>query len=258
MPLHSGRDKARHEYSSRGLFASCIVVGDADDPAEAATSPLAVYRARAMETDTRERTTEQDWRLEGQLDVGDTRSALHALVGRLRGPNLVKEIEATVPRDVVITHDGKQLFAYAAEEATLTAARSAIEGVLQRDGIGATVRVSHWDDELDEWHQTDPPATAQEQQRADAARADADAIETRTLVASSGKMIHAEFEQSMREWADKLGLECTIIEHPHLLTTQLAFTVTGAKRKIDEFSRGLTAEEWATIRTETGVMFSPL
>jgi hypothetical protein len=53
-------------------------------------------------------------------------------------------------------------------------------------------------------------------------------------------------------------LECAIIEHPHLLTTQVAFTVTGPKRKIDEFSRGLTAEEWATIRTERTVMLSPL
>jgi hypothetical protein len=235
-----------------------MVAGDPRGLAEAATSSLAVYRAVAMEADTRERTTEQDWRLEGELDVGDTRSALHALVGRLRGPNVVKEIEATVPHDVVITHDGKRLFAYAADEATLTAARSAIEGVLQRDGIGAAVRVSHWDDELDEWRQTDPPATAQEQQRADAARRDADAIETRTLVVSSGKMIRVEFEQSMREWADRLGLECAIIEHPHLLTTQVAFTVTGPKRKIDEFSRGLTAEEWATIRTERTVMLSPL
>ncbi len=211
-----------------------------------------------METDARERATEQDWRLEGELEVGDTRGTLQNLLARLRGPDLVREIEATVPHDVVITHDGKLLFAYAADEATLTAARGAIEGVLQRDGIKATVRVSHWDDELDEWHQTDPPATAQEQQLADAARRDADAIETRTLVVKSGRMIRAEFEQSMRNWADRLGLECAIIEHPHLLITQLAFTVTGPRHKIDEFSRGLAAEEWATIRTETGVMLSPL
>jgi len=211
-----------------------------------------------MDTDAGERTTEQDWRLEAELEVADARGALHDLVGRLRGPNLVKEIEATVPHDVVITHDGKLLFAYAADEATLTAARTAIEGVLRRDGIKASVRVSHWDDELDEWHQTDPPATAQEKRAEDAAKRDADAIETRTMVASSGKLIRAEFEQSMREWADKLGLECKIIEHPHLLTTQVAFTVTGPKRKIDEFSRGLKAEEWSTMRAETVVMMSPL
>jgi hypothetical protein len=211
-----------------------------------------------METDSRERTTEQDWRLEGELDVGDARGALHELVGRFRGPDVVREIEAAVGHDVVITHDGRRLFAYAADETTLATARGAIEGVLARDGISASLRVSRWEDELDEWRQTDPPLSAQEAQLADAARRDADAIEMRTLVVSSGKMIRGEFERSLSDWADKLGLECSIVEHPHLLTTQLAFTVTGPKRKIDEFSRGLSAEEWATIRTETAVMSSPL
>ncbi|MGO9760598.1 MAG: hypothetical protein ACLP1Q_04975 [Solirubrobacteraceae bacterium] len=203
---------------------------------------------------------EQDWRLQAELEVADPRGALRELLGRLRGGDgdVVREIEATVPHDVVITHDGKLLFAYAAEEATLAAARSAIEGVLARDRIGASVRISHWDEELEKWRQTDPPPTAAERELEVAAEHDADAIETRTLVVSSGKMIRAEFEQSIREWADKLGLECSIVEHPHLLTTQLAFTVTGPKRKLDEFAKGLAAEERATIRTETVVMSSPL
>jgi hypothetical protein len=71
-------------------------------------------------------------------------------------------------------------------------------------------------------------------------------------------MVRAEVEQSMREWADKLDLRCEIIEHPHLLTTQLAFTVTGPKRKVDEFAEGLRAEGTATMRTERAVMMSPL
>jgi len=66
---------------------------------------------------------------------------------------------------------------------------------------------------LDDWHQTDPPATAQQQRADDAAKHDAEAIETRTLVASSGKLIRAEFEQTMRDWADELGVQCEIIEH---------------------------------------------
>jgi hypothetical protein len=176
----------------------------------------------------------------------------------MRGPNVVKEIEATVPRDVVVTHDGKLLFAYAADEGTLAAARSAIEEVLRRDGIEASVRLSHWDDDREQWRQTDPPLSAEEQQADEAAERDAEAIETRTLVASSGKMIRAEFEQTMREWADRLSLQCAIVEHPHLLTTQVAFTVTGPKGKIDEFSRGLRAEELQTIRAERTVMASPL
>jgi hypothetical protein len=211
-----------------------------------------------MEMAGRDSAEEQDWRLQAELDVEDAPGALHELVGRFRGPDPVKEIEGTVGHDVVITHDGKLLFAYAADEATLAAARSAIEGVLLGDGIKASVRISHWDDRLDRWRQTDPPATAQQKLAEDAADRDAEAIQTRTLVVSSGRMIRAEFEQSMLEWADKLGVECEIIEHPHLLTTQVGFTVKGPKRKIDEFAQGLAAEERATIRTERAVMLSPL
>ncbi|HTU78002.1 MAG TPA: hypothetical protein VMF09_04510 [Solirubrobacteraceae bacterium] len=201
---------------------------------------------------------EQDWRMQAELASEDAGGAVRELVGRLRGPDVVKEIEATVPRDVVITHDGKLLFAYAADQATLAAARRAVETVLAREHIAASVRVSHWDQELDEWVQTDPPPSAEQRVAAEAARRAADAIETRTLVASSGRLVRAEFEQTMRDWADKLGLQCEIIEHPHLLSTQVAFHVTGPRRKLDEFARGLRAEELATIRTETAVMTSPL
>jgi hypothetical protein len=201
---------------------------------------------------------EQDWRMQAELHVAETRSALHDLLGRVRGPDVVREIESTVPDDVVITHDGKLLFAYAADATTLAAARGAIEDVLRGDGVDATVRVSHWDDERDRWRQVDPPLSAAEQQLEDAAERDDEALETRTLVASSGKMIRAEFEQTMRDWADRLELQCTIVEHPHLLTTQVAFTVTGPKRKIDEFARGLREEEWQTIRSERWVIASPL
>jgi hypothetical protein len=62
----------------------------------------------------------------------------------------------------------------------------------------------------------------------------------------------------MVNWAQELGLDYEVIEHPHMLTTQVAFTVTGSKRKIDEFAQGLRAEELATMRTERGVMMSPL
>ncbi len=212
----------------------------------------------AMDSDQQERAGDQDWRMQAQLEVPEAGGALRDLVGRLRGPDLVEEVEAKVPRDVVITHDGKLLFAYAAEQATLDAARTAIEGVLGEDGISASVRISHWDDELERWRQIDPPPTAEEREREAAAERDANAVETRTLVVSSGKMIRAEFEQSIREWAQKLELQCTIVEHPHLLRTQLAFTVTGPKHKVDEFARGLRAEEWQTIRAEQVVMLSPL
>ncbi|HTW41115.1 MAG TPA: hypothetical protein VMD79_02230 [Solirubrobacteraceae bacterium] len=219
---------------------------------------------------------DQDWRLRVELDAADagaldaaggggldaagTGGALHTILARLRGSEggMLKEIEATVPHDVVVTHDGKRLFAYAADEATLAQARSAIEAVLAHEAITARVSVGCWDEELDEWRQTDPPLSAALQAHAETARRDAETAETRTLVASSGKLIRGEFEETMHAWADKLGVECQVIEHPHLLSTQVAFTVSGPRYKLDEFARGLKAEEWATIRTETGIMTSPL
>lgn len=209
--------------------------------------------------DAEAREVEHDWRLEVDLDVvGSARDALRGLLRRLRDPHIVREIEATASHGAVITHDGRRLFAYVASEAALAGTRNAIEEELRRAGSSAILRVSYWDNELDQWHQTDPPASTQDVAGDDAVRRNAEATETRTMVASSGKLIRTEFEQTMLEWADKLGVECTIIEHPHLLTTQVAFTVTGPRRKLDEFSHGLIAEGWATIRTETGVMLSPL
>jgi hypothetical protein len=211
-----------------------------------------------VQADASNASSDQDWRLHAELDVPDVRRSLSDLLGRLRGPAVFEEIEASVPHDVVITHDGKLLFAYAADKATLEAARSAIEGALWRDGIKASVRVSHWDDRLDDWLQIDPPPSAEQARAEDAAARDAEAIETRTLVASSGKLIRAEFERSMLDWAGKLGVECTLVEHPHLLTTQVCFTVSGPRRKVEEFSQGLTAEERRTIRTDRTLMLNPL
>jgi hypothetical protein len=112
----------------------------------------------------------------------------------------LREVETSVPHDVVVTHDGERLFAYAADLASVSAARDAIESALRHDGIGAELRMSHWDDELDDWKQTDPPATPEEERTERAATRDTKAIETRTLVASSGKLIRSEFEQTLLDW----------------------------------------------------------
>jgi len=176
----------------------------------------------------------------------------------MRGPDVVEEVGEAVPHDVAITHDGDLLFAYAASQAALTTARRAIEAVLHRDGVNADVYVSHWDERFDEWLQVEPPLSGEAKRTEEASERDAERVESRSMVASTGKLIRAEVEQTMREWAEKLGLKCDVIEHPHLLTTQVAFTVTGPKRKIDEFGEGLRAEELATMRTERAVMMSAL
>jgi hypothetical protein len=201
---------------------------------------------------------DRDWRLQARLEGADAPGMLSRAVGRFRGPDVAEEAKAGVPRDVVITHDGALLFAYAVDHATLAEARRAIEDVLKRDAITSDIRISHWDDRIDDWLQVEPPASGAQRLAEDAVRRDAQTRETRTIVASLGKEIRVEFEQSMLDSAARLGLECSVLEHPHLLTTQVGFTVTGPKRNIDEFSRGLTAEEAASIRTERAVMLSPL
>jgi hypothetical protein len=203
---------------------------------------------------------DRDWRLKAELHTADVHRSLHEVVARLRGSDqLVDEIKTVAPHEVVITHDGKLIFAYAATEQALTAARDVIGSGLSREGIEASVYLSHWDEHYDRWLQTDPPLSTEETQAEQAEESSEDAVETRTLVAHSGRMVRAEFEQTMRECADRLGLECKLIEqHPHLLTLQVGFTVTGPKRKLDEFAQALEAEGWAYVRTDTGVMASPL
>lgn len=211
-------------------------------------------------SDPRTAPSEKDWRLQAEIDSSDRGGAWEALLGSLRNPSALRKIERSVPHDVVITHDGDWLFAYAADEQTLQATRRAIESVSEHDGLGVgTIRVSHWDCKLDDWRQIDPPPrSAQEQRAADAAERNAETVETRTLVASAGNLIRVEFERSLLEWATELGVQCDVIDHPHLLRGQVGFTVTGTKRKLDEFAEGLSSEERATIRTETSVMLSPL
>jgi hypothetical protein len=201
---------------------------------------------------------EQDWRLKAELHVAEHRGRLDRLVGSVHDPQVVRDAGKAVPHDVAITHDGKLLFAYAASEESMRAARGAIESVLAQDGVQASICVSHWDPDRNSWHQVDPPLDAQAQQSEAEAEHDADTVETRTMVASAGKLVRAEVEASMQAWAEKLGLKCEVVEHPHMLTTQVAFTVTGPRRRIDEFAAGLRAEEVATMRAESAVMISPL
>ena len=158
----------------------------------------------------------------------------------------------------MVTHDGTLLFAYAPSEQAIVGARTAIESVLSDDQIKAQILVSVWDAGHDRWRQVDPPVSAAEAHDEAVAAVVDEATETRTLVATAGRIVRADFETAMRNGAGQLGLECTIVEHPHLLTSQIAFTVTGPKRKIDEFASGLRAEGAAMVRADGVSLASPL
>ena len=46
-------------------------------------------------------------------------------------------------------------------------------------------------------------------------------------------MVRNWFETTVAEEARDAGVELSIVEHPHLLTTQIAFTLTGPTAKVD-------------------------
>lgn len=200
--------------------------------------------------------TDDDWRLEAKLHTSHARSLLDRLVGRGGSADAAHALAKQVSADVVVTHDGDRLFAYAASRDAVHAAKRVLEHTLRSEGVAAEVVLASWDDAVDEWRQVDPPpATRRTEQAIERSQA---APDSRTLVVNVGKLIRGEVEQTMRDWAERLGLKCELVEHPHLLDTQVAFTVSGPRRKLDEFAAGLRAEELATIRTELTLQMSAL
>lgn len=199
----------------------------------------------------------EDWRLEITIDRSDGAGG-HRLFARLRGDDVAEHLAAVVPGDAVLTHDGDRFFSYAAGHAAVRAVRDAAEGELAREGIPAVSVISRWDDGLDDWRQIDPPPTEADAAVEAAAERDAAAVETRTLVATVGVVARDEFAATVQRAAGDLGLTATAITHPHLLSTQFAFTVTGPRRKIDELAGILGEQGWSSIRADTGVMVSLL
>jgi hypothetical protein len=204
---------------------------------------------------------DQDWRL--QLDL-DEPVDLDRLVGRVRGDaeEFERDARGSLAEDVVLTHDGSRFFAYAPSETSIDGARNAIESVLRNEQREATIRVSHWDEDLRTWHQIDPPLTAAEEGQAQAlaeehireASAEAAKPETRTVVCVIGKLVRKSFEHQMLEYAKSLGLECDIVEHPHLLSTQVAFRVTGPTSDVEQFVGYVNVDARAGTRMDLGLI----
>jgi hypothetical protein len=196
---------------------------------------------------------DQDWRLQAQL--ADP-AGLHARLRDAR--HFEDELTPLVADDVVLSYDEQTLFAYATTRAAIEATRSAVEHQLVADGLNATITVSHWDDELGavgDWLQVEPPpppGTA-ERETAEHARHEADRqrVQTRTVAITSGRMVRSWFEKTVADEARELGVELTIVEHPHLLTTQVAFTLTGPGGKVDAVIDDIAARAGAVTRLET-------
>ncbi len=199
---------------------------------------------------------DQDWRL--RADLADP-AGLHA---RLRDAHHFEhELQPLISHDVVLSYDEDTLFAYASTREAISATRRAIEHQLASDGLAATLRIAHWDDDLGDvgdWHDVDPPPDgagrtreAAERDEHTAHQADGARAETRTVAITSGRMVRTWFEKTVADEARELGVELSIVEHPHLLTTQIAFTLTGPTSKVDTVVEDLAARAGAVTRLET-------
>ena len=202
---------------------------------------------------------DQDWRL--RADLADP-AAFHE---RLRGArHFEHKMEPLVSQDVVLSYDDDSLFGYANTQQAIMAARTAIEHQLASDGLSATLLVAHWDPELGDfgdWHQVDPPldgygrereAREREERTADEARDER--VETRTVAITSGRMVRNWFETTVADEAREAGVELSIVEHPHLLTTQIAFTLTGPTAKVDGVIEDLRNRAGQATRLETAYL----
>jgi len=198
----------------------------------------------------------QDWRL--RADIDDARG----LLGRLReARHFEKELEPLIGPDVVLSADDDTLFAYANTRATLEATRQALLRELEQEGRGAETLVSHWDEDRGEWRQVDPPPGAEELEQERSRDAEVAAalerearIETRTVAITSGRMVRGWFESTVADEARALGVDLEIVEHPHLLSTQIMFTLTGPTGKVEQVIADMNSRAGAATRLETAYL----
>jgi hypothetical protein len=191
---------------------------------------------------------EQDWRL--RVELADA-AGFH---NRLRDAHhFERELEPLVDSDVVLSYDEDTLFAYANTQEALATLRRAVEHQLASEGLSGQMIVSHWDDgigEVGDWHQVDPPETAAEE-AAEAQQPRADLVVTRNYVVKSGRVVNEYFEKTALEDAREAGVELSFTEHPHLLTTQISFTLTGPAVQVDTVIDNMKTRAMALTRLES-------
>jgi hypothetical protein len=198
---------------------------------------------------------DQDWRLVADVEQ-QVEGTLERLVN-LADPS-AGDAALALPADTVLTHDEDRLFAYAGSRSSVDTARGVLEKSLADEGVTARIIITRWDDETGVWLQVDPPPSDEEARAVASALASAQQSETQTFVCKVGRGVRRDLEESMLEWAARLGLRCEIVEHAHFMTTQMAFTVTGPHHRVEEFRDGLRAESVSTMRSGALLGLEPL
>jgi hypothetical protein len=195
---------------------------------------------------------DRDWRLEFELAVGSHPDRLYA---RLRD---------SLGDEIVLTHNSALFLAYAATERQLRNARAFVDVVTYEHGLAKPSKVGRWEPELLIWRQIDPPISDQEarsqsrraateRERAQQPRPKGSSTQL-TVGALLGDPVREPFEAEMRQLAASLGLGCEIVEHPHLLSTQVLFNLTGPGREIKFFESQLDHVARATMRIDPGLI----
>ena len=132
---------------------------------------------------------------------------------------------------MVVTHDGGRLFAYAASRQAIEEARAKLEAALAADGMQTTPRSHHL---VGRARRVGRPRRRRRRPKP----ASAQAVGTRTYVVTLGRWVREEFEQSVGAWATQLGVRYEIVEHPHLLNSQVAVHGHRARREARRVRRG--------------------
>jgi hypothetical protein len=76
-------------------------------------------------------------------------------------------------------------------------------------------------------------------------------IVTRTFVETAGQLVRKYVEEVVSADARERGVNLSIVEHRHLLTTQIAFTLTGPASAVDSVIADIQAGASSITRFES-------
>ncbi len=151
---------------------------------------------------------DDDFRL--QIDLDDEGTA-GKVADHLRSAELEHDLQVAADNQLIVSHEGEEIFVYAADREHIEQARKAVERLLGDKGWEAELEVRRWHPEAEEWEDPDQslPGTTAEKAAEHEQRIE---MEDAEVAAHHG---HAEFEvrvefpshHEAHEFAEKLKAE---------------------------------------------------